>query len=148
MSRRFIAAMSLAVTAVMTVPVAALALRKESVVSVDTSVVRTAAHRPPVEHPSCPIDAENPLSTSARDGITVSVQVPAIAMVKVDSHGTVVAAATNTGCAPRTGDLVYLYRANGIVERSTTFVLARHRWIGDFRTPGVFQPQSTDSNHD
>jgi hypothetical protein len=97
-----------------------------------------------VEDPSCagPIDGA-PVDASvsaapAGAGQQMSVSVPAVAMVRLDDAGAVVEAATNTGCAPRAGDAVYVVQADGSLEPAA---LPAVDWVGDFTQAGVFQPQ-------
>jgi hypothetical protein len=71
----------------------------------------------------------------------ISVTAPATALLRVDHGGHVVAAATNTGCAPRPGDDLFYVRPDGTVEPTPTSELAHRRWFGDFTEPGVFVPQ-------
>lgn len=72
---------------------------------------------------------------------TLSVVVPAVTMLRTDHTGRVVAAATNTGCAPAPGDLVYEYAADGSVRPRPDIDVAARPWVGDFTEPAVFQPQ-------
>ncbi|MCE9623577.1 MAG: hypothetical protein K8R99_14665 [Actinomycetia bacterium] len=72
---------------------------------------------------------------------TSIVTVPATVFLRVDRAGRVTAAATNTGCAPRHGDDVYLFRPDGSITVTTTVDVEDVDWVGDFTTPGVFQPQ-------
>jgi hypothetical protein len=71
----------------------------------------------------------------------ISVTVPAVALLRVDVDGRVVAAATNTGCAPRTSDAVYLFHEDGSIEAVSAAALAGQVWIGDFTKSGVFAAQ-------
>lgn len=86
--------------------------------------------------------ASSPAVTVDAAAVTqvVSVAVPRVAMIEFATDGRVVAAATNTGCAPRPGDEVYLVQADGSLAR--TSVLPRVDWVGDFTAIGVFQPQT------
>jgi hypothetical protein len=70
----------------------------------------------------------------------VAVRVPRTALLEVDAAGQVVAVATNTGCAPRSGDDVYVRTASGALVAGDPALLAR-AWVGDFREAGVYQPQ-------
>ena len=70
----------------------------------------------------------------------VAVSVPRTALLELDAAGAVVAAATNTGCAPRQGDDVYVRTASGDLVAGEQALLAR-AWVGDFRDAGVYQPQ-------
>lgn len=62
--------------------------------------------------------------------------------VEVDGTGRIVAAATNTGCAPRRGDDAFLVRPDGDIVQSMADVIAHCEWTGDFTVPGRFQAQS------
>jgi hypothetical protein len=73
---------------------------------------------------------------------TIAVVVPRTTFLRVDAAGRVTEAATNTGCAPRTGDDVYLYHPDGTITLSPTIDVAARTWTGDFRHSGQFQPQS------
>lgn len=70
----------------------------------------------------------------------VAVSVPRTALLEIDAVGEVVAAATNTGCAPRPGDDVYVRTASGDLVAGDPALLTR-TWVGDFREAGVYQPQ-------
>lgn len=73
----------------------------------------------------------------------VSVAVRGTALLQLDGRGRVVAAWTNTGCAPRRSDDVYLQRPDGSIRSGGRDLTAR-RWTGDFREAGVLVPQITD----
>ena len=83
--------------------------------------------------------AEAPGSSTGAGVQSVSVTVPAVVLLRVDGSGRVVAASTNTGCAPRAGDEVYIVQADGSLAR--TPVLPTVEWRGDFTAAGVFQAQ-------
>jgi hypothetical protein len=72
---------------------------------------------------------------------SVAVVVPPVALLRVDESDRITAAATNTGCAPRAGDEVYLLRPDGTVVLTTSVDVTRITWRGDFRTPGDYQRQ-------
>ena len=74
---------------------------------------------------------------------TVAVSIPAVALLRVDERGRITAAATNTGCAPRAGDEVYLLQPDGTAVQTSSVDVARIAWRGDFRTPGDYQRQPT-----
>ncbi len=59
-------------------------------------------------------------------------------MIRVDGKGRILAAWTNTGCAPRPTDEIYLTHPDGSISAATTAVLAHRRWVGDFTTAGVY----------
>jgi hypothetical protein len=84
---------------------------------------------------------EAPVAAASGLSQTVSVGLPATVIVEVDASGAVVAATTNTGCAPRPGDDVYVRRAGGELVRGSQALLERS-WVGDFREAGVFQAQA------
>ena len=68
----------------------------------------------------------------------VLVGVPRTAMIRLDSSGRVVAAWTNTGCAPRPTDEVWLRGADGSITAAGSTEIADREWQGDFSRPGVF----------
>jgi hypothetical protein len=70
-----------------------------------------------------------------------SVQLAATDFLRIDKSGKVVSAATNTGCAPRVGDEVFVFRPNGNIDATTKFDVTTCRWTGDFTIAGRFQPQ-------
>lgn len=91
-----------------------------------------------------------PIPQPSPDGILLqdlTVDVRATDLLKVDRRGRVIAAATNTGCVPRRGDDVFLIRPDGSAVQTAEFDFNSCRWLGNFRTPGVFQPQSCNSEH-
>ena len=97
-----------------------------------------------VERAQCAGDQAAPVSGSvAVDAAAavqlVSVVVPPVALLDLDADGGVIAAATNTGCAPRLGDAVYVVQADGSLVPGALPVVD---WVGDFTEAGVFQPQS------
>lgn len=72
---------------------------------------------------------------------TITVTVPRTAIVRLGPSGRVIAALTNTGCAPRPLDEIYVSTADGNLTRSTSFDVGRIAWIGNFMSPGVYQSQ-------
>jgi hypothetical protein len=115
------------------VPTVALANRQ------DTKVARPTL----IEQSSCASAA--PSATPVGDaGVTLSVSIPAVAIVHVNARGAIVSALTNTGCAPRTGDLLYVVRPDGTLALSTTVHVRRVHWVGDFTQIGVLQPQPVE----
>ena len=140
MNRRLIIATTIAIAGALTVPVAALAGRIDS-----PATSRTPATASEPSEPATTVARSNP-RVVADDA--VSVQIPSIVMVRVDGHSRVLAVATNSGRAPRRGDLVYLYGPDGSVTQSFTFRITGHHWSGDFRQPGVFQLQTPASVKD
>ena len=71
----------------------------------------------------------------------LEVRVPRIAMVSYDSGDRIAAVATNTGCAPRAGDEVYIVLDDGNLVAAPDFALDGIEWRGDFTAAGVFQTQ-------
>lgn len=71
----------------------------------------------------------------------VTVQIPPTALVRVDHRGDVIAAWTNTGCAPGPADDIWVEGPDGTIHRGDAAALALHPWIGDFTRPGVFASQ-------
>jgi hypothetical protein len=97
--------------------------------------------------PESPTATMPPVFTSITDPTSIAVSVPAIALVKVDRLGRVLAAMTNTGRAPRTGDELWLVLPDGSIEAASPVEasgLANYRWVGDFGSPGVFIAQSRE----
>jgi hypothetical protein len=71
----------------------------------------------------------------------VAVTVPATVLVRVDHRGRVLAVATNTGCAPRSGDDMWLVYPDGSMRAVGAEQLLHRRWIGDFSRRGVYVSQ-------
>jgi hypothetical protein len=103
----------------------------------------TASRAVLVESPSCSNSTfSSPVSMSTGLNVPqVAVQVPATVLLKLDAAGHVVEAATNSGCAPRLTDDVYLIEPDGTVHSGDANVLVGHQWVGDFTGAGVYQPQ-------
>lgn len=70
---------------------------------------------------------------------TVTVRVDRVAILRLDSKGRVKAAETNTGCAPRRGDRIYIVQADGSLVESPNFNLGATKWRGDFRNFGFIE---------
>ena len=68
-------------------------------------------------------------------------------LLKVDRRGRVIAAATNTGCVPRQGDDVFLFRPDGSGVLTTSFDFVSCRWMGNFSIRGLYQPQDCTGEH-
>jgi hypothetical protein len=96
-----------------------------------------------VEMASCRSEAPATTTTGTSDELLVTVAIPGVAIVHIDPAGRITAALTNTGCAPRQSDMVYVRNADGALTLSTTLRLERVRWTGDFTEIGVLQPQRT-----
>lgn len=66
----------------------------------------------------------------------VSVTVPRLALLRVDESGHVVAAVTNTGCAPQPSDATYVVTPSGEHVATPGERFAHLRFTGDFREAG------------
>lgn len=75
------------------------------------------------------------------DGVVpVVVRIEPTALLKVDAAGTVIAAETNTGCAPRATDLLYVVADDGTLTPAEGIDVTTVAWTGDFTQFG-FIPQ-------
>jgi hypothetical protein len=94
-----------------------------------------------LESPSCQAAAMNegrPTATSSPAGsMALTVTVPPVAVMHVDDRNRIVSAMTNTGCAPRTTDQLWLVAPDGRFVAASPELASAHRWVGDFRMPGV-----------
>ena len=100
-------------------------------------VEETACHHPrvsPVPRGVTPTPTQQP----------VVVRVPAITFLRLDHSGRVTAAATNTGCAPRSTDQIYVARVDGTLQRTWSIHVDRYRWAGDFTVAARYQMQRDD----
>jgi hypothetical protein len=61
--------------------------------------------------------------------------------LKLDRRGRIVEAATNTGCRPTPGDVVYVAVPGGDIIEAPYLDLAAITWRGGFRVPGVYHRQ-------
>lgn len=89
-----------------------------------------------VEEAGCDV----PPTAGPPDG-NVRVVVPPTALVHVDAAGRVIAAMTNTGCAPRPTDDVWVVAPSGDT-RPADPALADRTWHGDFRIRGELVSQA------
>jgi hypothetical protein len=126
--------------AVTAAPAVALAHRHDAV-----------AERPAlIESGSCaridPTAPRNSVEDAGGANATITVSIPAVAIVHVNSHGRVVSALTNTGCAPRPGDALYVIRPDGTLTLWTNARATHMHWTGDFTQIGVLQPQGAERN--
>jgi hypothetical protein len=121
-------------------------------VSTSTTATAPAARPALLEMPDCnavvapPDGAAAASSSEAAPGggmsQTITVTVPRLAIIRLDASGGVASAMTNTGCAPRPADDVYLVDAFGtFVNEDPAHELPDHVWVGDFTRRGVYQPQ-------
>lgn len=76
-----------------------------------------------------------------RTGDVISVRVDPTAVVEIDRFGTPIAAMTNTGCAPRPGDDLFIRNPDGTVEPVAAIDPPAHGWTGDFTRAGVYRLQ-------
>lgn len=108
-----------------------------------------------VEDPTCTAPAEPaadaPAPVAASDGtgaatataaVAIEVSIPPVVWLEVDEAGRLLAAATNTGCAPRTGDMVVARRPDRSVVAEVAIDLEEVAWVGDFTHPAVLVPQT------
>jgi hypothetical protein len=130
--------------------IAAIVLATSTVVAVqgraDSESSREAAGTSLVESAECrpgePDDARKLEPPSARpEGLTVSVRIRPTTLARLDTHGRVASAATNTGCRPRRGDDVYLFLADGSMRQGSWSDVSPCRWQGDFTIAARYQPQ-------
>ncbi len=97
-------------------------------------VEATACHHPRVS----PVPLSVTLTPSQQP---VVVRVPATTFLRLDRSGRVTAAATNTGCAPRSTDQIYVARADGTLRRTSSIHVDHYRWTGDFTVAARYQMQ-------
>ena len=98
---------------------------------------------PLVEAPSCAAPTGHVPVLDLREGQTlVSFDVPAITRMQLSSGGSVAAVATNTGCAPRSGDVFVVVASEGVEGRAAS---AEERAValslagaGDWREPATW----------
>jgi hypothetical protein len=82
--------------------------------------------------------------TSQPPAQSISVTVPATAMLRLDADGRIEAAWTNTGCPPSSDLDLWLMAADGsITAAPASWVdgVDDVDWLGDFSEPGVFVDQ-------
>lgn len=95
--------------------------------------VQSSAMPALVEVPECWGSVMSPATTLPGANVeTITLTIEPTSLVKVDERGRVLAAETNTGCAPRRGDHVYVVHQDGTLEDAPTFDVALVRWTGDF----------------
>ncbi|MCU1366477.1 MAG: hypothetical protein JWL72_4255 [Ilumatobacteraceae bacterium] len=98
-----------------------------------------------IELPGCvardhvPASAAVPAGGTMQQSITVTVL--ATTILRIDAHGHVTAATTNTGCAPRISDDVYVWEIDGSLSLASSKDVVRRAWTGDFTQPGVYVTQ-------
>ena len=94
-----------------------------------------------VERPSCH-PADRPSGSDGEIGQPLTVTVRPTALIGVDALGRVVDAWTNTGCAPRPTDDIYVRSPDGTIRQGDRRLVG-HDWAGDFRESGVVVHQPT-----
>jgi hypothetical protein len=100
-----------------------------------------------VEVPSCwgtPISDPVPPPTAGGMTQTVSVRIEPTSLLKLDSDGHVLAAETNTGCAPRATDHIYVVLRNGNLVENTKVDVSKVQWTGDFTQFGFVSQHHED----
>ncbi len=105
-------------------------------------------HRPAlVEVPSCwgaPLSDPVPAPNAGGMTQTVSVRIEPTSLLKLDSDGHVLAAETNTGCAPRVTDHIYVVLRNGNLVENRKVDVSKVTWTGDFTQFGFIIQQHED----
>ena len=120
-------------------PAGATAAPAPAVVLVEDTAC-TAPAAPAATAPTPVVDATG--TAAATGAVVIKVTIPPVAWLEVDEAGRLLAAATNTGCAPRTGDTVVARRPDRTVVAEVTIDLDEVAWVGDFTEPAVLVPQT------
>ena len=130
------------------VPVTAIAIGAGSLIASAAPATEPVA-RPAavlVEDDACGTPAVSQAAAApaatATGTATIHVTIPPVAWLELDEAGRLMAAATNTGCAPRTGDTVVARRPDRTLVAELTVDLADVAWVGDFTRPAVLVPQT------
>ncbi|MEN9644924.1 MAG: hypothetical protein RL238_1593 [Actinomycetota bacterium] len=93
-----------------------------------------------LEVPTC-WGSTDTVPAPAGDGvIPVVLRIEPTALLQLADDGTVLAAETNTGCAPRATDLLYVVAADGSLSPAVGVDVTAVAWTGDFTQFG-FVPQ-------
>jgi hypothetical protein len=92
-----------------------------------------------VERPTCFQEAPDPGPVGAGDTV-VHLVVPGRVTVRLDAAGAVVAAATNTGCAPKAGDQFVVEGAGPASAELAAATIAALGETGDWTEYGRFVP--------
>jgi len=125
------------------VPVTAIAIGAGALVA-SAAPNAEPAERPAlvlVEDTTCASPTTDATPDPAAGSVTIHVTIPPVAWLEVDETGRLIAAATNTGCAPRTGDEVFVRRPDRTLVE-VTVDLDTIAWVGDFTQPAVLVPQT------
>jgi hypothetical protein len=97
---------------------------------------------PLLEDAACGAPAAESSGRTEGGRATVSVDLPGTAVLLVDARQRVTGAWTNTGCAPRPHDDVWVQEADGSLRRADATGVIAVQWRGDFRHRGVVVPQT------
>jgi hypothetical protein len=97
----------------------------------------------PVECSRVETHTERTTPVVAKRGLQqdIALTVKPTALIRVDRKGKITAAATNTGCAPRQGDDVFVVRPDGSITPSSSSNFVNRKWTGNFSVPGVYVAQ-------
>jgi len=74
--------------------------------------------------------------------VVVKVSITPMVWLEVDDEGRLLSAATNTGCAPRSGDDVVARRPDRSVLQHISIDLDSVGWVGDFTRLATLTPQA------
>jgi hypothetical protein len=116
-----------------------MVLPAEAISTIDHQATTTTVGGPAG---SVHIDRATIIGSSNSSQAAVSVVVPAIAVIRVDDDGQVLAAMTNTGRPPQPNDQHWLMFLDGTMQPATAERFSDHVWIGDFADPGVYVAQT------
>lgn len=96
------------------------------------------------ERAECAQSAVTAPAPSAEGGMPITVSVPATVVLQVEWNGELIAAMTNTGCAPRGDEDIHLMWPDRSMSECVSLQTGALVWSGDFTEPGVYQPQRGD----
>jgi hypothetical protein len=86
-----------------------------------------------VEAPECwALRPGTPSTYPGANVETITLTIEPTSLLAVDAQGRVTAAETNTGCAPRPGDHLYLVHPDGNLTEATGLDVTRLHFTGDF----------------
>lgn len=140
----------------MMVPVAAVTVGAATIVVAAAAPVGDAADTPTalVQHVECTAPTEVVASTdpqpvtaasdtaAAVGQVVVKTSITPMVWLEVDEAGRLIAAATNTGCAPRSGEDMVVRRPDRSVVKDASIDLDSVQWVGDFTHLATLLPQS------
>lgn len=139
MTRKLLTGLVIGLAGALVVPAIGSALHNSNDTVAPAAAATAAATPTLIEAPECTA-AVPPVTAGDAAGV-VTVTVPHVTFVYLDTAGRVTAVATNTGCAPRATDQVYEYLPGATGPVAATFDLAATAWTGDFTQIAVPQPQ-------